>query len=96
MAGVGRNAKWVLSCNRCQTECVYAKIPEDTDSYFFPKKPEVPEDFAHTCEGCGHRDIFKRTDLRYRDDLMETGPSPESSKCGEGEGNVGRTFGAAK
>jgi hypothetical protein len=90
------HAKWVLSCNQCQTECVFAEIPDDTDNYFFPKKPQVPENFAHECGNCGHRDTYKRTDLRYRDDMMETRPSPGSSKCGEGEDKNDRAFGAGK
>jgi hypothetical protein len=97
---MANNAKWVLSCNKCHTECSYAEIPDDTNNYFFPKKPQVPENFAHKCENCGHRDIYNRTDLRYRDDLMETRPREESSRCGEGNGADGpspdRAFGATK
>jgi hypothetical protein len=94
---MANNAKWVLSCTRCQTECLYEEIPEDTESYFFPKKPQVPENFAHKCEACGHRDIYKRTDLRYRDSMTEV--RAKSSKCGEGNGSDGsedRALGATK
>jgi hypothetical protein len=92
---MANHAKWVLSCKKCGTECLYAEIPDDTGSYFFPKKPAVPENFTHECEACGHRDIYRRTDLRYRDDMIEARISSDSSKCGEGEDND-RAFGAAK
>lgn len=95
---MGNHAKWVLSCTKCGTECVYAEIPDDTDNYFFPKKPQVPENFAHDCDHCGHRDTYKRTDLRYRDDMIEARIRFESSRCGEGNGSQSddRAFGAAK
>jgi hypothetical protein len=95
---MANHAKWVLSCKSCHAECLYAEIPDDTDNYFFPKKPQVPENFAHKCESCGHRDIYKRTDLTYRDDTMETKPShTKSSNCGESKGgDDSRAFGAAK
>jgi hypothetical protein len=90
---MGTNPKWVLSCKGCHAECVFAEIPDDTASYFFPKKPQVPENFAHKCKNCGHRGTYERTDLRYRDDTMPS--HAKSSKCGEGEGAKDRTFGAA-
>jgi hypothetical protein len=71
--------KWVLSCKECHAECVYAKIPADTESYFLPKKPEVPDNFMHKCENCGHADEYTRNDLSYRDETM---PSRiQSKKC---------------
>jgi hypothetical protein len=88
------NAKWVLSCKGCHAECTFADIPDDTASYFFPKKPQVPENFAHQCENCGHRDTYERTDLRYRDDTMPS--RVKSSNCGERDGAKGRTLRAAK
>lgn len=94
---MANNAKWVLSCTRCQTECVYAEIPNDTESYFFPKKPQVPENFTHKCEACGHRDIYKRTDLRYRDDMIEARIRADTATCGQGNGSQDKkAFGAAK
>jgi hypothetical protein len=56
---------------------MYAEIPDDTESYFFPKKPHVPENFTHKCETCGHVDRYERTDLIYRDETM---PSRAASK----------------
>jgi hypothetical protein len=48
----------------------------------------------HKCENCGLRDMYERTDLRYRDETMPS--HVESSKCGEGSGSDDRAFGAAK
>jgi hypothetical protein len=78
---MAHNAKWVLSCKGCHAECTYAEIPDDMASHFFPKKPQVAEDFFHKCENCGHRARYQQTDLRYRDDTMPS-RMPESN-CGE-------------
>jgi hypothetical protein len=91
---MANNAKWVLSCRACHVECVFAEIPDDTVSYFLPKKPQVLENFAHKCESCGHRAIYTRTDLTYRDDTMPS--HTKSTKCGEGSRADDRTFGGVK
>jgi hypothetical protein len=71
--------KWVLTCKSCHAECVYEDIAADTESYFLPKKPRMPEAFTHKCEVCGHKDQYLRNDLSYRDETM---PSHlRSSKC---------------
>ena len=49
--------KWVLKCKQFRSECVYAEIPsEGTATYFFPKKPELPNSLTFTCPNCGHKD----------------------------------------
>jgi hypothetical protein len=71
--------KWVLTCKECRAECVYAEIPAGTESYFLPRKPQLPDNFTHTCQGCGHEDKYNRNDLSYRDESM---PSRiQSKKC---------------
>jgi ferredoxin len=88
------NPKWVLSCKNCHAECVYAAIPSDTENYFMPKKPQIPANFTHKCEGCGHVDSYERTDLIYRDETMPS--RAEAKKCGEAEPmSRGATAGSA-
>jgi hypothetical protein len=71
--------KWVLTCKACRAECLYAEIPADTESYFLPRKPQVPLNFTHKCGNCGHEDRYSRNDLSYRDESM---PSRiQSKKC---------------
>lgn len=79
------NRRWVLSCKQCHAECVYANIPADTESYFLPKKPQVPIDFRYKCENCGHEDTYNRNDLSYRDETMPS--RRQSRKCVDGEAN---------
>jgi hypothetical protein len=71
------HAKWVLSCKNCRAECVYAEFPSDNESYFLPKKPQVPEDFTHKCESCGHEDRNRQNDLSYRDETIAFANSVE-------------------
>jgi hypothetical protein len=71
--------KWVISCKKCHAEREYEKIPADTESYFLPKKPQVPTNFTHKCENCGHDDNYNRNDLSYRDETMLSGTTSE--KC---------------
>jgi hypothetical protein len=87
---MAHQAKWVLSCKNCHAECIYAEIPSDTESYFLPKKPQVPPGFKHTCEGCGHEDTYQRNDLSYRGETMTSRVA--AKRCGESD----RAFGAAK
>jgi hypothetical protein len=87
---MAKEAKWVLSCKSCHAECVFAEIPDDTESYFLPKKPQVPAEFKHKCEGCGHEDMYERNDLSYRDETMPSRVA--SKKCGGSD----RAFGAGK
>jgi hypothetical protein len=84
------HATWVLSCKNCHAECTYAEIPPDTESYFLPKKPQVPDDFTHKCDNCGHQDSYQRKDLTYRDESMPS--RAETKKCGGSD----RAFGASK
>ena len=73
--------RWVLKCKDCRTECTFAEIPtEGTANYFFPKKPELPENgFTYTCPNCRHKSVYKRTDLIHQDDAIA--PSPEAANC---------------
>jgi hypothetical protein len=72
--------RWVLKCNECRAECVYAEIAsEGIASYFLPRKPEVPPNFTYACPNCGHKDSYRRTDLLYKDDAMAR--SPGAAKC---------------
>jgi hypothetical protein len=87
------NPNWVLSCKKCHAECVYADIPADTESYFLPKKPQVPANFTHKCESCGHEDTYQRNDLAYRDETMRS--RTKVKKCVEGSGADNKSFGAA-
>jgi len=95
---MARQAKWVLRCKNCGAECVYAGIPSDTESYFLPRKPQVPADFVHRCDFCGHEYPYGRNDLSYRDETMPA--QIEEKKCGTGEsgeaGESDRAFGAEK
>jgi hypothetical protein len=91
---MANDPKWVLSCKNCHAECVYAEIPADTESYFLPRKPQVPDNFTHKCQGCGHEDKYNRNDLSYRDETMPS--RVQSKKCAEGAGSNNRAFGAAK
>ena len=75
------NPKWVLTCKSCHSECVYAEIPNDTESYFLPKKPQIPPKFKHKCENCGYEDTYERNDLSYRDETMPS--RVETKKCAE-------------
>jgi hypothetical protein len=72
-------AKWVLSCKNCHSECTYAQIPEDSVKFFLPKKPQVPDDFTFTCRTCGHSDKYRRKDLIFRDETMPSYFQP--TKC---------------
>jgi len=73
--------RWVLKCKDCRTECTFAEIStEGTANYFFPKKPGLPENgFTYTCPNCGHKNVYKRTDLIHQDDAIA--PSPEAANC---------------
>jgi heterodisulfide reductase subunit A-like polyferredoxin len=90
------NPKWVLTCKNCRAECTYEEIPSDTESYFLPKRPHVPADFAHRCGICGHEYAYQRNDLSYRDETMPS--RMDEKKCGAGESAEPpeRAFGAAK
>ena len=81
---VANQAKWVKSCH---AECVYAQIPADTESYFLPKKPGVPANFVHKCEGCGHEDTYQRNDPSYRDETMPS--RVHAKKCGGSDRALG-------
>jgi hypothetical protein len=71
--------KWVLTCKNCRAECIYEDIPPDTESYFLPKRPRIPENFTHKCGACGRVGQYLRNDLSYRDETM---PSHfRSEKC---------------
>ena len=78
--------KWVLSYKQCHAECVYAEIPADTESYFLLKKPQVPMDFTHKCESCGHEDKYTRNDLSYRDETMPS--RTKAKKCADSSGST--------
>jgi predicted nucleic-acid-binding Zn-ribbon protein len=88
---MAHQAKWVLSCKNCRAECVYSEIPSNTESYFLPKKPQVPAHFKHKCEDCGYEDTYQRNDLSYRDETMPS--RVQAKQCGEG---ADQTFGASK
>jgi hypothetical protein len=87
-------AKWVLSCKNCHTECIYSEIPSDTESYFLPKKPQIPPKFKHKCEKCGHEDTYERSDLSYRDETMPS--RVETKKCAESGEPFSRASGAGR
>jgi hypothetical protein len=72
--------RWVLKCKKCRAECTYAEIPSDGfANYFFPKKPEVPDNFTYACPNCAHKTTYRRADLIYQDDAVAS--SPEAAKC---------------
>lgn len=72
--------RWVLKCKKCRAECAYAEIPlEGFANYFFPKKPQVPDNFTYTCPRCAHRYAYERADLIYQDNTIA--PSSEAAKC---------------
>ena len=74
--------RWVLKCKECRAECVYADIAtEGVANYFFPKRPQVPENFTYKCSTCGHQDAYDRSDLTYQDDQIS--PSHATTKCTE-------------
>jgi hypothetical protein len=56
---------WVLSCRKCLVESTYAEIPDDTESYFLPERPRLPDGFTFRCPNCGHEDTYRNTDLSY-------------------------------
>jgi hypothetical protein len=91
---MAHQAKWVLSCKNCRAECVYAEIPGDTENYFLPKKPQVPDRFKHKCENCGHEDTYQRNDLIYRDESMPS--RVETKKCAESGEPFRRASGAGR
>lgn len=66
---MAHNAIWVLVCRECRAECVHSHIPDDSESYFLPKRPEMAG-FIHTCGNCGAKDTYQRKDLSYRDETM--------------------------
>ena len=92
---MAHDAKWVFSCKNCHAECTFAQIPEEgVANWFFPKKPQVPGNYTHKCDSCGHEGTYQRHDLIYRDATM---PSrvPET-KCGEATGAPNRAAAGAK
>jgi len=66
---MAHNAIWVLVCRDCRAECVYARIPDDPESFFLPKRPEMA-DCSRTCGNCGEKGTYQRKDLSYRDETM--------------------------
>jgi hypothetical protein len=89
----GYQSEMGFELQELHAECVYAEIPSDTESYFLPKKPQVPPEFKHKCEACGHDDTYQRNDLSYRDETMPS--RVRAKKCGESTGSS-RAFGAGK
>jgi hypothetical protein len=73
--------RWILKCRDCRSEYTFAEIPsEGTANYFFPKKPQLPENgFTYTCPNCRRKNVYKRTDLIYQDDGIS--PNPEAANC---------------
>jgi DNA-directed RNA polymerase subunit RPC12/RpoP len=63
-------AAWVIACVNCKVPFVHTKIDDyKLMDFLDPRKPEIsPEGARVECPNCGHRSLYYRTDLIYRED----------------------------
>jgi DNA-directed RNA polymerase subunit RPC12/RpoP len=60
-------AAWVLACVNCKFKFLHSKIGElRLLDFLDPAKPDMPEGGVELeCPNCGHRGVYRRTDLTY-------------------------------
>jgi hypothetical protein len=57
---------WGLGGPNCNKQFAQFQIEDTLESYFFPAKPDFPEDGKEfECPNCGHKARYQQTDLVY-------------------------------
>jgi DNA-directed RNA polymerase subunit RPC12/RpoP len=61
---------WVIACVNCKVPFVHTKIDNyKLMDFLDPRKPEIAAGGVRVeCPNCGHRGLYYRTDLTYRED----------------------------
>jgi DNA-directed RNA polymerase subunit RPC12/RpoP len=59
-------AAWGLNCASCNQNLTKFLIKDTLESYFFPEKPDFPEDGKELeCPNCGYKATYQRSNLVY-------------------------------
>jgi DNA-directed RNA polymerase subunit RPC12/RpoP len=61
-------ASWIISCINCRVAFEHAKINDySLQDYLLPMRPTIPPEGVEVeCPHCGHKAMYKTTDLFYR------------------------------